>query len=501
MPPKKTATVSVSTKPKSSKSKSSKSKSTKSKSDTDESDDEDDRGKIVEDPNASAWLGRAGKIAKGAKKIKDAAKAWDNKLKNKIKEYKQQTKYDKNFHYKLLGGVQLPSMVSNFFRSNTARFKILVRSMEVLPVEFTINFFHEINHVAIIAFIGFLLISLWMVFEEIALYASRDVLGVILYVISEISVWLEVILAVAVVFLLGPTVWALQALVCVAEEDQIMPDNPTIKGICDNIPEFYNVDFAALFERPKMIPGFWDFMATSKTTCAEFSTGLEELQVMPKLILSPFICPIMHHVRPVKWLYDMFWYTLGWATWEQGIERTYEAPWAQAVTHQTMTQGINNNRKCEPPPNALFCFILGFGFLVVEIIVPLLVLMLGIKPLKDAVSAVIGIAISVFYYSINFVLWFIEEATHVLEWAGRKFAWLVVLLAPLCITAPSFMNLYGEDGLFMGCVLGIMTGLLVVIEHTPNEKDLGGVSHGTIMIVAGVAAALLAGGGVLNRYV
>ena len=324
---------------------------------------------------------------------------------------------------------------------------------------------------------------------------------VILTVISEVSHWLKFVLAVALVFLLGPVLWCLQALVCGAEKIGIMREEKTIEGICDAMPEFWDVDFTELFDTSTVIPGFWDFMATSKTTCAEFSTGLEELQVMPKLILSPFICPILQHVRPVGWLHDFFWYTLAWGTWEQGIERTYEAPWAKAVTHQDMTNGVANNRKCEPPPNALFCFILGFGFLIVEIMVPVMILMLVIKPLKDAVGAILGIAISVLYYSINFLLWLIEELTHVLEWAGRNFAWLVVLLVPLSITAPVGWQYYGEDGVFGGCAVGILLGLVVILEHTPDEQGLGGPSHNIIMGVSAAAVGLLAAGGVLNRYI
>lgn len=433
-------------------------------------------------------------------KVKKKLMDYDKKMQKKIRKYKTQTKYKENLHYTILG-VKLPTMLSNFFRSNTARFKILVRSLEVFPVEFAIHLVHDINPLGHMLFIGFLLIALWMAFEEIALYASRDVLLVILTVISEVSHWLKFVLAVALVFLLGPVLWCLQALVCGAEKIGIMREEKTIEGICDAMPEFWDVDFTELFDTSTVIPGFWDFMATSKTTCAEFSTGLEELQVMPKLILSPFICPILQHVRPVGWLHDFFWYTLAWGTWEQGIERTYEAPWAKAVTHQDMTNGVANNRKCEPPPNALFCFILGFGFLVVEIMVPVMILMLVIKPLKDAVGAILGIAISILYYSINFLLWLIEELTHVLEWAGRNFAWLVVLLVPLSITAPVGWQYYGEDGVFGGCAVGILLGLVVILEHTPDEQGLGGPSHNIIMGVSAAAVGLLATGGVLNRYI
>lgn len=441
--------------------------------------------------------------AKNKKKTKDAVKKWNKKIKGKIKQYKKQTKYDQNLHYNVLG-VQLPTAVSNFFRANTARFKILVRSLEIFPLELAVHVIHDFNLIAVVIFIGFLAIALWMAFEEIAIYGGEQVLKVIFTVFEVIVILLDIMIDWLVFWILGPIVTIIQVLMCDPGGWGIPKPNVRsdfLELICNDIPGPGNPTIIPVPKEEDFIPAIWDFMKKSKDTCAEFSTGLEELQVMPKLFLSPFICPILHHVRPVPWLYDLFFYTLGWATWEQGIERTYEAPWATAVTNKVMTDGINNSRKCEAPPNALFCFILGFGFLIIEILVPILIIMLAIKPLKDAVGAIIGIAFSVLYYTINFTLWTIEKATHVADWAGRKYAWIVILVVPLVITSPVGYQLYGDDGLFGGSAAGLIVGTAVILEHTPNEKAIGGVSHGTIMTVSGTMVVLLIGAAVINGHV
>ena len=303
------------------------------------------------------------------KVAKEKLEAWRTKIKDKVDDYKREIKSKDDPHYKPLG-IPLPSAFGIFLRSNTDRFKILIRSLQSFPVEFAIHFMHEYHKIAVVLFIGFLCISVWMAFEEIAIYGKEQVLVTILDTINALAIFEEVIISLIATFILGPVVEILQFFICQDVFGLGSNTFPSNKGgfydiVCNDLPGFGNRNF---WKNPidvdKYAPAWWDYMRSAKTTCAEFSTGLEELQVMPKLFLSPFICPILQYVRPIPWLYDMFWYTLGWATWSQGIEKTYEAPWASAVTNMDTTHGLHNNRKCEAPPDALFCFILGFGFLV-----------------------------------------------------------------------------------------------------------------------------------------
>lgn len=303
--------------------------------------------------------------------------------------------------------------------------------------------------------------------------------------------------------LFGPILGVLQYVICQMTTEwsaKNMFGSNAYNLICNDIPGPGNPTVIPPLDLDKLIPEVWDFMIRSKDTCAEFSSGVEELQVLPKLIFSPFICPILQHVRPVPWLYDVFWYTLGWATWTQGIESTYQAPWASAVTNQETTHGIHNNRKCDAPPNALFCFCLGFGFLIVEILVPVLIVMLAVKPLKNAIRAALGIALSFVYHLLSFTLYVLEKATHTVDWAGKKYAWLIVLAAPLVILMPLGSQIYGDEGLFGGAAVGVLVGAAVIVEHSADESDFGGPSHKIIMGTSASLASVVAVGGILNHY-
>lgn len=105
-----------------------------------------------------------------------------------------------------------------------------------------------------------------------------------------------------------------------------------------------------------------------QSDCANFSTGLEELQATFKLIFSPYVCPVLQHVRPVPWLSDLFYYTIGWMSWAEGTKGSYENELARSITHHRRTQGFRGNASCEPPPDALWCYVFGLGFLIVRYI-------------------------------------------------------------------------------------------------------------------------------------
>ena len=65
----------------------------------------------------------------------------------------------------------------------------------------------------------------------------------------------------------------------------------------------------------RFVSDFWDKLSVISTTCAEFSTGLEELQVFFKILFSSYLCPVIAHTRPVPWLHNVFYNAFGWMTW------------------------------------------------------------------------------------------------------------------------------------------------------------------------------------------
>lgn len=123
----------------------------------------------------------------------------------------------------------------------------------------------------------------------------------------------------------------------------------------------------------------------------------------------------------------------GWMTWEMGIKSSYEDPLARSVTGHIETRGVSGNVNCKAPPEAFFCFMLGIGFMIVEVLVPLVILMFIITPLKRIILACIGIGFSVLYHFLEFVVFYTEKLFSSLNWAGKKWAWAVVASLPIFI--------------------------------------------------------------------
>lgn len=218
----------------------------------------------------------------------------------------------------------------------------------------------------------------------------------------------------------------------------------------------------------KFVPEAWDELKVMRTTCAEFSNGPEVLQGLVKLIFSPSLCPVVKHARPVPWLHEAFKYTLGELTWEQGIRGTYEAPWAQALTKQTETKGIEGTETCDGPPAALQCVMFGLGFLIVEILVPLIIIMMIITPLKKVAKNTIAIAFSCFAMLLTFLVDFIEKILSTAQWAGEASAWMVIMAVTLVIGAPVGYAASGYLGLVTGATIASAIGGYVAFERSGN---------------------------------
>ena len=244
----------------------------------------------------------------------------------------------------------------------------------------------------------------------------------------------------------------------------------------------------------KFAPEAWDELKVMRTTCAEFSNGPEVLQGLVKLIFSPSLCPVVKHVRPVPWLHEAFKYSLGELTWEQGIRGTYEAPWAQALTKETETKGIEGTESCDGPPAALQCVMFGLGFLIVEVneptstaalfvaakltffcralppqvLVPLIIIMMIITPMKKVVKNSIAIAFSCLAMLLTFLVDFTEKLLSTAQWAGEASAWMVIMAVTLVIGAPVGYAASGYLGLMVGAAVASALGGYVAFERSGN---------------------------------
>lgn len=121
------------------------------------------------------------------------------------------------------------------------------------------------------------------------------------------------------------------------------------------------------------------FLLTVPVECHDFTWASTELLVWPlRRLLSPSVCPVLRYLWPVPALFGMADPVLGWLS---------EDP--------TPVTGGNNCK--EPPGTDWICVGFGAGYLVLEIIVPLLIFLLIAWPLilvlmKES-SVVIGVAL------------------------------------------------------------------------------------------------------------
>ncbi len=407
--------------------------------------------------------GRGGVARKTESKIGKTRK----ELNSAMSDLTQSIKDTQAEPLELVPGVTIPAGIMEFFEKNSKRFAIIGIALFDFPFELAFHFFKEIGHIIHITAAGFLWIALWMATEALATYGSESVLKTIFVVFNAVSSVLNIVIEALVFFLFGVIVEILQIAFCRFAPLKNMLSHKMSQVICHEIPGFGSKPIPKI-DINKFAPEAWDELQRMRTTCAEFSNGPEVLQALIKLIFSPSLCPVVKHVRPVPWLHDGFKYTLGELTWEQGIRGTYEAPWAQMVTKQTETSGVKGTETCDPPPAALQCTLFGLGFVIVEILVPLIVVMMIMTPLKKIIKNSIAIAFSCLAQVMTFLVDFTEKLLSTAQWAGEGSAWMVIMAVPLAIGAPVGYASSGYLGLCVGSTAGAALGGYVAFERSGN---------------------------------
>ncbi len=437
--------------------------------------------------------GKGGVARKTESKIGKTRK----KLNSAMSDLTQSIKDTQAEPLELVPGVTIPAGIMEFFEKNSKRFAIIGIALFDFPFELAFHFFKEIGHIIHITAAGFLWIALWMATEALATYGSESVLKTIFVVFNAVSSVLNIVIEALVFFLFGVIVEILQIAFCRFAPLKNMLSHKMSQVICHEIPGFGSKPIPKI-DINKFAPEAWDELQRMRTTCAEFSNGPEVLQALIKLIFSPSLCPVVKHVRPVPWLHDGFKYTLGELTWEQGIRGTYEAPWAQMVTKQTETSGVKGTETCDPPPAALQCTLFGLGFVIVEILVPLIVVMMIMTPLKKIIKNSIAIAFSCLAQVMTFLVDFTEKLLSTAQWAGEGSAWMVIMAVPLAIGAPVGYVSSGYLGLCVGSTAGAALGGYVAFERSGNFFSGPGPKR---ILIFWVTATLLFGAFSILLYI
>lgn len=187
-----------------------------------------------------------------------------------------------------------------------------------------------------------------------------------------------------------------------------------------------------------------------------FDNGFAELSLMPKLLFNNAMCPVLMHTRPVPALHTFFYYTIGWMTYHQGEFTPKENvnAYGKGRSDDVKEYDALYGHLCEPPPDATFCFVMGLGFLILEILVPLIVIFIILKPMKPAIFASIKIGYEVAKDGTVVTAQAAEKFVTVPSWAGVKYAWIAIMVIGTFFGAGLLHLLIGARGFFIGGLAG-----------------------------------------------
>lgn len=383
--------------------------------------------------------------------------------------------------------------VVRFVKSNVERVKIITEGIFDIPFDLAYHLLGSLHALVILGGIGFLWILVWMLTETFSIEFQGKV-GEAYTIVNVAIDMLNILIDSYVFMVLGPIVEFIQVIACDLKLGPISIKQHLPKAVksvfCDALPGAGNPHVIPnLVPKSRFISVFWSHLENMQSDCADFSTGIEEFQATFKLLLSPYVCPVLQHVRPVAWLHDAFYYTIGWASWAEGTKGSYENELARAITHHDRTAGLKGNPSCKPPPDALWCYMFGLGFLIIEIILPLFVVMLVFTPIKRIVKAALAIVMSLLYHLFDFITNLIEKLLGSINWAGPRRAWLVVILLCTLTTTLVAWDLMGVAGIALGAAMGVAISVYTI--ETRGGHFFKGPSPTEVYTASGFIAAAI----------
>lgn len=107
----------------------------------------------------------------------------------------------------------------------------------------------------------------------------------------------------------------------------------------------------------------------------------------------------------------------------------------------------------------------GLGFLIVEILVPLIIVFLVLTPLKTIIKNLLAISFSILAQVVGSTVSLCEHFVSTAQWAGEGGAWIVVMLLPLAICTPVGYSLFGIVGIAGGAAAGSAVGGYIAFER------------------------------------
>ena len=121
---------------------------------------------------------------------------------------------------------------------------------------------------------------------------------------------------------------------------------------------------------------------TFATTCAPYDSVPSIIGRSFQVYLGPVICPVLRYVYPVPWLYDALFAIVGW------------------MSPDPTPAGFNGENNCKDDPESFAwpCAAIGVGYIVLEVLLPLILIFILVETLFVPVMRVLWTLIKIDVY-------------------------------------------------------------------------------------------------------
>jgi len=218
--------------------------------------------------------------------------------------------------------------------------------------------------------------------------------------------------------------------------------------------------------------------------------------VLPKIIFNDVVCPWLMHTRPVPAMHTFFYYTVGWMTYHQGEYTPKNTASQYGADRQEEIKELDAlyGHQCQAPPDVVFCFVMGIGFLILEILVPLVIIFIVFQAFKPALYAIVRMGLETAKDGTLTAVYLVEKTLTVTQWAGVSYGWLAVVVISGFLGMAFGLALLGPVGILWGGSVGAAAAAAVVFSSVGFDKHLEGPSRyavgGMVLLTAGISVGL-----------
>ena len=114
-------------------------------------------------------------------------------------------------------------------------------------------------------------------------------------------------------------------------------------------------------------------ISTFAVTCAPYDSISTIVGRSFRVFLGPVVCPVLRYVYPVPWLYKALYFMVGW------------------MSPDPTPAGFDGENNCKEDPESFAwpCAVVGMGYIILELVLPLVIVFILIETLLPALVRVL----------------------------------------------------------------------------------------------------------------